>query len=137
MYWREMSLERTSLQWKKRYGIWEQKQWPVSLPPPLALHPEPTIGVSSPFSILQCKKSVFRLSEIAGLCKKYDIPHIVNNAYGVQSSKCMHIIEEVREFLGEYVCMYCSALYRLTDKEEWTRLFRVLTRTFLYLSVVR
>ncbi|CAI8033170.1 O-phosphoseryl-tRNA(Sec) selenium transferase [Geodia barretti] len=35
-----------------------------------------------------------KLSEIAGLCKKYDIPHIVNNAYGVQSSKCMHIIED-------------------------------------------
>ena len=86
------------------------------------------------FSII---KSVFRLSEVAGLCKKYDIPHIANNAYGVQSSKCMHIIEEVREFLGEYVCMYCSDLYRLTDKEEWTRLFRALTRTFLYRSVVR
>jgi O-phospho-L-seryl-tRNASec:L-selenocysteinyl-tRNA synthase len=35
-----------------------------------------------------------KLSEVAGLCKKYDIPHIANNAYGVQSSKCMHIIEE-------------------------------------------
>lgn len=40
----------------------------------------------------------FRLPEVGGLCKKYDIPHIVNNAYGVQSSKCMHVIEEVRKY---------------------------------------
>ena len=38
-----------------------------------------------------------RLSEVAEMCKRYNIPHIVNNAYGVQSSKCMHVIEEVRE----------------------------------------
>lgn len=29
---------------------------------------------------------------IAELCASYDIPHIVNNAYGTQSSKCMHLI---------------------------------------------
>lgn len=29
------------------------------------------------------------------MCAKYDIPHIVNNAYGVQSSKCMHLIQQV------------------------------------------
>ncbi|MEE6462363.1 hypothetical protein FKM82_001567 [Ascaphus truei] len=28
-----------------------------------------------------------RLEELAVICAKYDIPHIVNNAYGVQSSK--------------------------------------------------
>ncbi|XP_034020534.1 O-phosphoseryl-tRNA(Sec) selenium transferase [Thalassophryne amazonica] len=35
-----------------------------------------------------------RLEEIATMCAKYDIPHIVNNAYGVQSSKCMHLIQQ-------------------------------------------
>ncbi|XP_061619800.1 O-phosphoseryl-tRNA(Sec) selenium transferase isoform X2 [Phyllopteryx taeniolatus] len=35
-----------------------------------------------------------RLEELAVLCAKYDLPHIVNNAYGVQSSKCMHLIQE-------------------------------------------
>ncbi|XP_019711749.1 O-phosphoseryl-tRNA(Sec) selenium transferase [Hippocampus comes] len=35
-----------------------------------------------------------RLEELATLCAKYDIPHIVNNAYGVQSSKCMHLIQQ-------------------------------------------
>ncbi|ETE57347.1 O-phosphoseryl-tRNA(Sec) selenium transferase, partial [Ophiophagus hannah] len=28
------------------------------------------------------------------MCAKYNIPHIVNNAYGVQSSKCMHLIQQ-------------------------------------------
>lgn len=31
---------------------------------------------------------------IAEICGKLGVPHLVNNAYGVQSSKCMHIIEE-------------------------------------------
>uniref|UniRef100_A0A0F7Z8A7 O-phosphoseryl-tRNA(Sec) selenium transferase n=1 Tax=Crotalus adamanteus TaxID=8729 RepID=A0A0F7Z8A7_CROAD len=35
-----------------------------------------------------------RLEELAEICTKYGIPHIVNNAYGVQSSKCMHLIQQ-------------------------------------------
>ncbi|XP_071481281.1 O-phosphoseryl-tRNA(Sec) selenium transferase-like [Diadema antillarum] len=35
-----------------------------------------------------------RLEEVAAICKERDIPHVVNNAYGVQSSKCMHLIQE-------------------------------------------
>uniref|UniRef100_A0A8D0B3L5 O-phosphoseryl-tRNA(Sec) selenium transferase n=1 Tax=Salvator merianae TaxID=96440 RepID=A0A8D0B3L5_SALMN len=35
-----------------------------------------------------------RLEELAEICMKHDIPHIVNNAYGVQSSKCMHLIQQ-------------------------------------------
>ena len=31
---------------------------------------------------------------MAELCHKLNIPHVVNNAYGVQSTKCMHILEE-------------------------------------------
>lgn len=34
------------------------------------------------------------LVRVAVICKSSDIPHVVNNAYGVQSSKCMHLIEE-------------------------------------------
>ncbi|XP_053716410.1 O-phosphoseryl-tRNA(Sec) selenium transferase isoform X1 [Synchiropus splendidus] len=34
-----------------------------------------------------------RIEELAELCAKYDLPHIVNNAYGLQSSKCMHLIQ--------------------------------------------
>lgn len=35
-----------------------------------------------------------RLEEIGRLCMRHNIPHIVNNAYGVQSSKCMHLIQQ-------------------------------------------
>ncbi len=38
---------------------------------------------------------VARLPEVARLCKSVDVPHLVNNAYGVQSTKCMHSIQEV------------------------------------------
>uniref|UniRef100_A0A3B5AA50 O-phosphoseryl-tRNA(Sec) selenium transferase n=1 Tax=Stegastes partitus TaxID=144197 RepID=A0A3B5AA50_9TELE len=34
------------------------------------------------------------LEELAAVCAKHNIPHIVNNAYGVQSSKCMHLIQQ-------------------------------------------
>ncbi|XP_038075876.1 O-phosphoseryl-tRNA(Sec) selenium transferase-like [Patiria miniata] len=35
-----------------------------------------------------------RLEEIAKLCKDTGVGHVVNNAYGVQSSKCMHLIQQ-------------------------------------------
>ncbi|KAK2572093.1 O-phosphoseryl-tRNA(Sec) selenium transferase [Acropora cervicornis] len=34
------------------------------------------------------------LEEVAKLCKEQAVPHVVNNAYGVQSSKCMHLIQQ-------------------------------------------
>jgi len=34
------------------------------------------------------------LPNIAKLCAQFEIPHITNNAYGLQSSKCMHLINE-------------------------------------------
>ena len=36
-----------------------------------------------------------RVVEVGQICKRDKIPHIINNAYGVQSTKCMHFIEEV------------------------------------------
>ncbi|CAH2299929.1 phosphatidylinositol 4-kinase type 2-beta [Pelobates cultripes] len=35
-----------------------------------------------------------RIEELSVICATHDIPHIVNNAYGVQSSKCMHLIQQ-------------------------------------------
>ncbi|XP_030635984.1 O-phosphoseryl-tRNA(Sec) selenium transferase [Chanos chanos] len=35
-----------------------------------------------------------RLEELSVICAKHNIPHVVNNAYGVQSSKCMHLIQQ-------------------------------------------
>ncbi|XP_067003463.1 O-phosphoseryl-tRNA(Sec) selenium transferase [Anabrus simplex] len=34
------------------------------------------------------------VEQVAVLCSRYNIPHIINNAYGLQSSRCMHIIQE-------------------------------------------
>jgi len=34
------------------------------------------------------------LISVGQICKQYNIPHIVNNAYGLQSSKCCHLINE-------------------------------------------
>ena len=34
------------------------------------------------------------LVEVATLCKSHDVPHVVNNAYGLQSGKCTHLINE-------------------------------------------
>lgn len=34
------------------------------------------------------------LVEVATLCKEHAIPHVVNNAYGLQSSKCTHLLNE-------------------------------------------
>lgn len=32
--------------------------------------------------------------ELSTLCKNHNIPHIINNAYGIQSSKIVHLISE-------------------------------------------
>jgi len=37
---------------------------------------------------------LFSIEGIAKLCDRYHISHLVNNAYGVQSSKCMHVIQQ-------------------------------------------
>ena len=34
------------------------------------------------------------IEAVAGLCKKFNVPHVINNAYGIQSSKCMHLIQQ-------------------------------------------
>jgi len=33
------------------------------------------------------------LVKVALLCSKYKVPHVVNNAYGVQSRKCCHLLD--------------------------------------------
>lgn len=35
-----------------------------------------------------------RLEEVAEICKRLAVPHLVNNAYGLQSSKCTHLIQQ-------------------------------------------
>lgn len=35
-----------------------------------------------------------RLEEISEICKKFDVPHLINNAYGLQCTKCTHLIQQ-------------------------------------------
>ncbi|XP_043218845.1 O-phosphoseryl-tRNA(Sec) selenium transferase-like [Amphibalanus amphitrite] len=39
-------------------------------------------------------RGIDRLEELGALCRDHSIPHVINNAYGVQSSKCMHEIQQ-------------------------------------------
>lgn len=57
------------------------------------------------FNVSKCTFVIFarRLEELSAVCAKYNIPHIVNNAYGVQSSKCMHLIQQVGSTLPQSV----------------------------------
>ena len=34
------------------------------------------------------------LVSVGQMCRQFDIPHVVNNAYGLASSKCCHLISE-------------------------------------------
>ncbi|XP_071448106.1 O-phosphoseryl-tRNA(Sec) selenium transferase [Hetaerina americana] len=34
------------------------------------------------------------VDQVAVLCARYGVPHLVNNAYGLQSARCMHLIQE-------------------------------------------
>ena len=53
------------------------------------------IAFESEFSVnVNSLTHLFIYFSVAEICHKLGIPHVVNNAYGVQSSKCMHILEE-------------------------------------------
>lgn len=45
------------------------------------------------------------------MCAKHNIPHIVNNAYGVQSSKCMHLIQQVLIPNPTLICVFETVEY--------------------------
>ncbi|KAM9827825.1 O-phosphoseryl-tRNA(Sec) selenium transferase [Neosynchiropus ocellatus] len=58
----------------------------------LVLGPENILCVHSTTSCF-APRTPDRIEELAEMCAKYGLPHIVNNAYGLQSSKCMHLIQ--------------------------------------------
>ena len=66
-----------------------------------------------------------RLEELAVICANYGIPHIVNNAYGVQSSKCMHLIQQVRE------------LQKIHQEKIYFNIFGIITLFFLQPNIER
>ncbi len=40
------------------------------------------------------------LEGVTDFCRQMDIPHVINNAYGLQSSKCMHLVEQAGRRAG-------------------------------------
>ncbi|CAF4863961.1 unnamed protein product, partial [Rotaria magnacalcarata] len=40
------------------------------------------------------------VQQISNLCQTYSIPHLINNAYGLQSTKIIHEIEQAKRFNG-------------------------------------
>ena len=57
------------------------------------------------FFLLSCS-----IPEVAQLCTKHSVPHIVNNAYGLQSTKCTHLIQEVLVPMTTYDVMPTSII---------------------------
>jgi O-phospho-L-seryl-tRNASec:L-selenocysteinyl-tRNA synthase len=53
---------------------------------------------------------ISRVEEIAALCQKHNMKHVINNAYGLQDSKCAHIVNEAMR-MGEV-----SYVVQSTDK---------------------
>lgn len=53
-------------------------------------------NIACVFSTTSCfaPRAPDNVEDIAGICKKYDIFHLINNAYGLQSSKATHIINQ-------------------------------------------
>jgi hypothetical protein len=48
----------------------------------------------STLATLPSNSTIFSIIHIAKLCAKHNIPHVINNAYGIQSSKNCHLISE-------------------------------------------
>lgn len=50
------------------------------------------------------------LEKVACLCQKYNVPHLVNNAYGLQSTRLMHSIQDASRYCIIYAIfniVYC------------------------------
>jgi O-phospho-L-seryl-tRNASec:L-selenocysteinyl-tRNA synthase len=56
-----------------------------------------------------CCRASDDLPSVAKLCRRKDIPHLVNNAYGLQSTKCAHLLEEVGKEKGQHDVFVQSA----------------------------
>jgi O-phospho-L-seryl-tRNASec:L-selenocysteinyl-tRNA synthase len=60
-----------------------------------------------------------RVVEIAQLCKKYDIPHVINNAYGVQCALSCSLVTSVRfVFLVFLPISSPSVFFHFAGREE-------------------
>ena len=74
------------------------------------------------------------LVSVSQICKQFNIPHIVNKAYGLQSSKCCHLINEANRFELFSILKECPKLFNLKyfhfpELVDWMCLSRAQTRT--------
>lgn len=46
------------------------------------------------------------LEKVACLCQKFNVPHLVNNAYGLQSTRLMHSIQDASRY-AQYILDQC------------------------------
>ena len=53
------------------------------------------------------------VESVAILCKSHQIAHVVNNAYGVQNTKCMHLIQQASKYA---TYLYSSSIFVLMIK---------------------
>jgi O-phospho-L-seryl-tRNASec:L-selenocysteinyl-tRNA synthase len=67
---------------------------------------------------------------VAVLCDRHKVAHVVNNAYGVQSTKCMHIIQQASKYILKiiYALIYSQNYIYSTEKVEWMHLFKAQIR---------
>jgi O-phospho-L-seryl-tRNASec:L-selenocysteinyl-tRNA synthase len=45
-------------------------------------------------------RAIDNVQSLGNLCQKYSIPHVINNAYGLQSTKILHEIEQTKRSNG-------------------------------------
>ncbi|CAF4380127.1 unnamed protein product, partial [Adineta steineri] len=45
-------------------------------------------------------RAIDNIQSLSNLCETYSIPHLINNAYGLQSTKIIHEIEQVKRSNG-------------------------------------
>lgn len=55
------------------------------------------------------------LEQVALLCQRFNIPHLINNAYGLQSSRCMHLIQEAARFVSLFCCELILQFVNFSD----------------------
>ncbi|XP_042209526.1 O-phosphoseryl-tRNA(Sec) selenium transferase-like isoform X2 [Homarus americanus] len=56
------------------------------------LGPDAVVAVMTTTSCF-APRGIDKLEQVAALCAEFKVPHLVNNAYGLQSYKCLHHIE--------------------------------------------
>lgn len=45
------------------------------------------------------------LDSVATLCKEHAVPHVVNNAYGLQTTYCMREIQKANRYIHKYIIL--------------------------------